>query len=285
MKESDVTIDDVSGYLFGTLKNKMRDFASKPRSYSSQDIVIFYFLKSIIEFVFYVYANVITATRGYVVAQIVLAISRMLLSAKMKNFLYKKEIAIDILRELHFIIASQNLDSKSKGDLLNILIVSRHLLNAFKRSLGISDEYEYSQKTLLGFFDLHDKEVRLNYFQIVTLLYYIENKTMYSDIHNRVCDQIKERFKRKECAANFLDTEHILLFFDILACPYIPDDVKSIVMKSAPNYPANNIPQNKVLTDAKTISSMIHFMEWKLEIDLEYYLWKKEKKTTLTYDL
>jgi hypothetical protein len=70
----------------------------------------------------------------------------------------------------------------------------------------------------------------LNYFSIVVLLFYMKNKKRYNELRLCLQDHILERFREVPEDNRGKSTELVLLLFDVLACPYLPDDFKCNVL-------------------------------------------------------
>jgi len=133
--------------------------------------------------------------------------------------------------------------------------------------------YLLTEKRMKNLFDLNtdEKYDELNYFQIITLLYYIENNNTYSEIKQNVERTILERYKNDEDM--FAKSELMLMLFDVICCPFVSDRTKR-----------NLITLTSLCTRGESIASKITeitnkkrwFVDWDTNIDLERILKKKE---------
>lgn len=65
----------------------------------------------------------------------------------------------------------------------------------------------------------------LNYFSISVSLFYMKNKVRYNTLRDRIIDAALDRIRMRSetCHEN---AEMIFLLFDMISCPYVPDDRK-----------------------------------------------------------
>ncbi|MEM9340633.1 MAG: hypothetical protein AAGA66_18000 [Bacteroidota bacterium] len=77
---------------------------------------------------------------------------------------------------------------------------------------------------------------QLNYFPIVVLLFYIENKIRYEKTKSIIMKHVLEKFKKINEKNRGKTTELTLLFFDLLVCPYLdrPYKDKLLTLYSIP---------------------------------------------------
>lgn len=103
-----------------------------------------------------------------------------------------------------------------------------YLLIALKE---LGKEYRIDEELLCKHYgiDLKQRKCRnhLNYFSIVVLLFYIENKTRYSKTKSILKKHILEKFEVISSNNRTKTTELILLLFDLLVCPYLDRPFKN----------------------------------------------------------
>jgi hypothetical protein len=123
-------------------------------------------------------------------------------------------------------------------------------------------------------------ENNFGYFQVVTLLHYIENLPEYAHIKQALITHVLERF------ANQADSEKIqrnceltLLFFDFLRCPYIDQPAKEQLASSV----LKRFNKNNVATRISSLMNVVNkgdwFFSWDKKHDLGEILWKKELRS------
>jgi hypothetical protein len=103
-----------------------------------------------------------------------------------------------------------------------------YLLIALK---DLGKEYRINEALLCKHYgiDLKQRKCRnhLNYFSIVVLLFYIENKERYSKTKSILKRHILEKFEVISADNRTKTTELILLLFDLLVCPYLDRPYKN----------------------------------------------------------
>lgn len=132
------------------------------------------------------------------------------------------------------------IDSSSDGEGAKIEVM---YLLVLMRQLGRN--YRIDEVTLGKCFGFHLRDdsyiVRrnLDYFSIVTLLFYMEEKTRYVRLKRALELHIIEKFRLKR---NSLvgDSEMVHLAMDLLACPYIAKSFKNQILKFY-DVPTNNL--------------------------------------------
>ena len=65
----------------------------------------------------------------------------------------------------------------------------------------------------------------LNYFSITVSLFYMKNKVRYNALRDHVIDAALDRIRMRSETCH-KDAEMIFLLFDLISCPYVPDDKK-----------------------------------------------------------
>lgn len=129
-----------------------------------------------------------------------------------------------------------NSDGKSaKIEVMYLLVLMRQL----------GKNYRIDEKVLghsFGF-ELLDGQYQakssLNYFSIVTLLFYIENKARYSLLRSALEKHMLDRFRLRQDSL-VGDSEMIHLALDLIACPFVSDETKTRILQLY-GVPANNL--------------------------------------------
>lgn len=260
VKRNNLTYDILSKDIIRFFKTKFSKILKEGELEKDKEVVENLFI-TLFDILFYAYSLNINSNTTFKLAQIIVLACKYLEKQKadLKHNIYSK-----ISKEADFVLT--NFHRKSKSSETNIEILN--LILALKK---LNDSYGLSVKKLkeiLGI-DKADGFKRLNYFHIITLLYYIENKTDYSDLKKVIENNVEIRFSEDEDP--FSKSELTMLFFDYVNCPFVDERSKRKIMKSSGYATSNLANKIKEITDQE-----IWFMNWNTEIDLERVLKKKE---------
>jgi hypothetical protein len=260
VKRNNLTYDILSKDIIRFFKTKFTKILKEGELEKDKEVVENLFI-TLFDILFYAYSLNINSNTTFKLAQIIVLACKYLeyQKADLKHTIYSK-----ISKEADFVLT--NFHRKSKTSETNIEILN--LILALKK---LDESYALSIKKLkeiLGI-DKRDGFKRLNYFHIITLLYYIENKAIYADLKTEIENTVENRFKEDEDP--FSKSELTMLFFDYINCPFVNEKSKRRVMQSS-GYATSNLGDKITeITDQE-----IWFMNWDTEIDLERVLKKKE---------
>jgi hypothetical protein len=133
-------------------------------------------------------------------------------------------------------VMDHNSDGKSaKIEIMYLLVLMRQLGRNYRVDesiLGYSFGFE-----LLD--DQYQARSSLDYFSIVTLFFYVENKTRYSLLRSALEKHVLERFRLKKDSLTG-DSEMVHLALDLIACPFVSDETKITILQIY-SLPANNL--------------------------------------------
>lgn len=99
----------------------------------------------------------------------------------------------------------------------------------------------------------------LNYFEVISLLYYFKNHSEYLEIKNKVINIAMSRLKSHDIIKD--DSELVHLLLDLLCCPYIPSDLRVKVLNLA-NNDKKQLP-NTVESCVNVLEGIYWFVNWK----------------------
>jgi hypothetical protein len=219
-------------------------------------------LLMLFDILFYAYSLNINSNTTFKLAQIIILVCKYLGNKKadLRHSIYSK-----ISKEADFVLT--NFHRKSKKNETNIETLN--LILALKKLDG---SYLLSEKRLRELFGIENQNSykKLNYFHIITLLYYIDSNTNYEDLRNEIETSVIQKFN--EDNDPFSKSELTMLFFDFVCCPFVSDKSKREVLVSS-----KYCRENEARRNIKDISDQTKwFMDWDVEIDLERVLKKKE---------
>lgn len=260
VKRNNLSYDILSKDIIRFLKTKFSKILKEGDLEKDKEVIENLFV-TLFDILFYAYSLNINSNTTFKLAQIIVLACKYLENQKVdtKHTIYSK-----ISKEADFVLT--NFQRKSKNAETNIEILN--LILALKK---LDDSFSLSAKKLRELLGIEkiDGFKRINYFHIITLLYYIENKPSYSELKAEIENNVECKFEEDEDP--FSKSELTMLFFDYINCPFVNDKSKRKVMQSS-GYATSNIANKiKEITDQE-----IWFMNWNTEIDLERVLKKKE---------
>lgn len=261
VKRNNLTYDSLSKDVVRFIKSKLvsifknEDKLSEERSEN--------FLLTMIDILFYCYSVNINTNTTFRISQVIVLITKYFENKTIENI--KHSIFSKIFRDSEF--ALTNFHRKQRKN--DTSIETLNLLIALNK---LGQEYKFSEKKISEFFNLGDIE-NLNYFQIITLLYYFNNSIDYKIIQEKIILECVKRFSKEKA---FLNSELTLLFFDLVNCPFLEKNIKRKILRKS-KYVSKQTSNLDVDSEIdKIINEKKWFMDWNQDIDLERVLKKKE---------
>ncbi|WP_072229607.1 antiviral reverse transcriptase Drt3b [Campylobacter coli] len=173
---------------------------------------LFTHLKEMLKFVFFIYSESektsATIKLSLILVKLINFINYNYLDKYLKNKLYKL-----IFDEIYHLLKRNKTRKYSHNQNLYLLINLKEIKNYKKLDFNILEAIFLNEE--------------MNYFDIVVLLYYIENNPEFKKIK----DKIKERILKKYEDFNDKNTELTLLSMDIFACPFLDRKFKIKILE------------------------------------------------------
>ncbi|MGF1831554.1 hypothetical protein L4D04_20790 [Photobacterium angustum] len=127
------------------------------------------------------------------------------------------------------------------------------------------------------FIDLVKTSFKLNYFEVISLLYYFKNHQEYADIQSQVVSFAIEKLSSFEKIEN--DSERVHMLLDLIACPYLsePQRIKllSIVYDGIA---APKLSKQCLRSYLEAIDSVYWFVNWK-NLNIKQLIERNELKS------
>lgn len=263
VKRNGLTYDILSKDIIRFFKTKFTKILKEGDLENDQEVVENLFLV-LFDILFYAYSLNINSNTTFKLAQIIVLACKYLekQKAELRHTIYSK-----ISKEADFVLT--NFQRKSKTSETNIETLN--LILALKK---LDDNYALSVKKIKEIFgiDKQNNVEQLNYFHIITLLYYIENKADYIALKTEI-ENIVVESKIDNDEDPFSKSELTMLFFDYINCPFVSIQSKRRLMKIT-GFPLKNTSIEDNINDITSQEKW--FMDWDTEIDLERVLKKKE---------
>lgn len=269
VKQNDLTYDVLNKDVVRMFKRKLVSLLRHNADGQGQESLENYLL-IFLDIIFYCYSLNINASATFKISQIIVILSKFVAD---KSNDFKHTIFSKISRESEFVMTTYQRKTKSSDtniETLNLLISLR--------KLGAG--YLITEKKIREYFGIHKieaeppaKEVerflKLNYFQIITLLYYFGDIPEYGIFKSIIIKTVVKKFEIEQNP--FQKSEFTCLFFDFICCPYVPIEMKRKVVRHS-HYATTDID----VEIQKISEQQMWFMNWDQDIDLERVLKKKE---------
>ncbi|HHQ4449196.1 TPA: antiviral reverse transcriptase Drt3b [Aeromonas hydrophila] len=261
----------ITGYFFTLVRSKISSIHEQAQKLDGNDVQcgrLTNFLLILIDISFFVYSMDYRVRSTYLISQIVVMINSI---TKHLDLTDADSIKKKIYDEAYLSIKSaHNKNSLRNIESLNLLIAIR----------DVDIDYQLPAKDIEKIIGL-DKAILPCYFNLMTCLFYIQNKRNYLTTRNKVMSVIKEKFNCPQVSIRN-DSELAHLFFDSIRCPYLTDRHKFEITDLALNHQLNLKVGKKNIEDiVNSIKSYDWFIDWNLESSdsIERLLMKKELKS------
>lgn len=227
IKESNVEYKDMQNYTLSVVERKSCKIISEfqravPDDKENKESQLVQAILNILDFSFFIYSVTPRVNTTIKLCRIIKIFC---------DFLKRDNANIDLRYLVFKTINDKTLDIFKKNRIREHTQIETLYLLLSLNELG--KEFWLEEEVLCGYFGIDKDDWRkhsLNYFSLTVLLFYIQKKDRYKELRAFLEKQICQKFDREK---TFLkkDTELILLFFDMLSCPYITDATKRTLLK------------------------------------------------------
>jgi len=257
-KGNDLTYEILSKDIVRNIKSQIvKTFKLKNLKYEKEDLEKY--LLILLDISFYAYSLNINSTSTFKLSQTIVILCKFL---KEQDQDLRQTIFSKIFNETNFVI--DIFLSKAKSNITNV-----ETLNLLIALTKLDEAYLFSENRLIEIFSLKSN-TSLNYFQIVVLLYYIEEHSKYNDLKEMIKNEVIRKISSFDNPFEY--SELTMLFFDLTNCPHLDQAFKRKLMRLT-KYTSI---ETEIIEIQKIESHTSWFMDWEKEIDLERVLKKKE---------
>ncbi|MCQ4143197.1 antiviral reverse transcriptase Drt3b [Vogesella sp. AC12] len=269
IKNNEISYWDITGYFLSGIKSKISRYDSNKINGSfEQKDALYRFMMFLLDVLFFVYANDIRVRSTYLVSQIILTMKR--ISEKLDHE-HMDGIQKKIEDEVSLVSKKKTADPRTSGvENLNLILAMSEIFPSNK--MTNDDLSKFATGFVFG--ELKNNKI-LNYFQIISILYYIKNDGVYAELHNFIIHSSKVMLE-KNCIT--MHAESALLFFDLMSCPHITNESKKIIIETVCNK-APAFSHLNVDSEFSYLTNRKWFTEWDPKVSIERLLMKKELKT------
>jgi hypothetical protein len=270
VRSNDVEFETITGYFFTVIKNKIHEVYGYSASLDdAQQENVLKFLLVIIDVTFFVYSMDVRVRSTFLVSQISILCCRI---AKLMKPVYGDEIVKKIQDEITFTMKNKRADKTSSGvEVINLLIALREISG----EVDLVSEEDVSK---FIFNETPEKINTVNYFQIISVLFYIKNNPLYENLKRKLKTMVLSILSTQR-ASVYSEASHLLL--DLVRCPYLDRAFKARMITSSFKTEFGRSPTSSELKKQhKYISLHDWFVDWsEAGIKIERLLQKKELKT------
>jgi len=243
VKETNIEYKDILNYSIATIEKRFLKIIGKLENSDNQYLYIDMFVSftiQLLDFLFFIYSVSPRVTSTIKIVSLVSKLLEFIKDDRSFNKVLKKYqvelIYKKIYDEIFQILKKNKLKEYTQNETLYLLLTLNELGKDYRLDAEFLNEY---------FFDPESK-INLNYFSIVTLLYYIKKINRYNHIKMKLLECIENKFTN--CNQDHLrkNTELTLLLMDLMTCPYInPSDKNRFLFL---NGITDSAIQNKIIT-------------------------------------
>jgi hypothetical protein len=269
IKKQNVEYESISGLTFSMFKKflyKIYKNCNANQLEEKEQASLKNLLMVTFDVMYFLYSMDYRVRATYIMTQIIISTNKFLETCgdEIKHTVLKK-----IFDESIYLLKNIGQDnSHSNVELLNLLVSLKNL----------GDDYLLEVDSLNSLLDIDKQISNLSYFQLVIILYYIQDISQYNCIKQKVEEEIISKIKNE--TNPFHKTELTLLLFDAVRCPYISRLTKEKLIETAFQKVENRTPlvsdRNWVIN---YISARNWFIDWNKDIELDSVLLKKELRT------
>jgi hypothetical protein len=224
-------------------------------------------IEIMIELMFFYYKVHPTVNSSNQIAKIIVSLIEFLeLSSPLSKLSPRiKELVTSSIKNFTF---DKNKNGKRKGYLsierLNVILSTSEFGECFR----LPESY---------FHDLIKNSGKLNYFEVISLLFYFKNHQEYNEIKREVIESSIEKLASFELIQNDSELVHMLL--DLTSCPYLPQENREKLLSIIYDGVSPTKPTEQELSSYLTsIDGIYWFVNWK-SLNIKQLIERNELKS------
>ena len=213
-------------------------------------------VKSIIEFVFFIYSVSPRVNNTVRLCRIIRVMTLFLKSGHITRD-QTQAIQKQIFDNICFVLKKNETSEQTQVETLYLLIALSELGRDYWLEESVLSNYLGIRKTADN--SETDSTISLNYFSITVSLFYMKNKVRYVSLRKRIIDAAVERIRRRSETCQ-KDAEMIFLLFDLISSPYVPVEKKNKALEIFGV--TNSVLANDIITFSDGGESQQWFTNW-----------------------
>lgn len=260
LKQTNVNYKDILNWALSIIeslcKKLVKDFKKYRDSYEGKKRRSFEkeFVKScnsILEFVFFIYSvepRVNTSIKLCRILDLYIRFFRKDVCGKK----YQHQVYKLIFDNTCFILQKNKTDKYCQVETLYLLVILAELGKGYWLDQHVLASYVGAEQ--LESMNSFTFKALPNHFVITVMLFYMKDKKIYTELKKALLDSIDEKFS-KQSSILFKHTELLLIFLDLIVCPYLEENEKN---KLFCHYEIDDQTDKKVFMN----SSKYWFTKW-----------------------
>ncbi|NZA25914.1 RNA-directed DNA polymerase [Luteimonas sp. SJ-92] len=176
----------------------------------------------------------------------------------LNEMLGKERVAFEgaVLDTVRLALDQARLQGIKGPEIINILVAADAVCEVSK---GVTDDFLRSAFGVEGRW--RQQTPRMNYFELISTLYFARKKQTFREAREAVCATIEERVLLRGSKLKFY-TEETLLFFDFISCPYIKESKRAIFFEKVAKLHGSSATTATHLQQFLRVSSSVFFVAW-----------------------
>ncbi len=219
VKSSDIAYKDIQNFTLGCIDNKLTkllEVLTENKIPNVNDIQLILGFLDLSFFIYTVNLRVNSTIKLCSITSKITQFSKLHLTPDFKDRVFKK-----IYDEIFLVLKKERIKEHVQIETLYLLIALNEL----------GKEYRLDEYTLANYLGINLKSKQCNfplhYFSITVTLFYIGNKIRYQKLKSILKSYILEKIEIVSFENRLKHTELVMLFFDILTCPFLDRKFKN----------------------------------------------------------
>jgi hypothetical protein len=226
IKESNIQYSEILNYTLALIERKIAkiliEYQKLVKSKETEENLIRGLLE-ILDFTFFIYSVSPRVNTTIRLCRILSRLTEFVSSKDRCNLDFKHLIFKKIYDNIYFILQKNKSVEHTQVETLYLLISLRELGKEYWLNIDTLCSYVNIRKNESGKLILDGS---LNYFAIVVLLFYINDKKRYVQLKEFIKDQIFNKIEKVGSDIRGKHAELVLLLFDTIACPFLEYEFK-----------------------------------------------------------
>lgn len=261
MKENSEENIAITNFFISALSNKMW-VLNKLR-----DMQKYIAIRLFVDIAFYLLRIDTRVSSIYRITKFIIDINKEINSIQLNE---KTKILDKIYLQLYEALSAAE-GSKMMIETMNLLIAATEFKSLYPLELEKMQKiFDFCKS---GYYDDKINSKRMTYFEIIAILYYIQDDQVYETVRSSVLKEVENIFKYYS-PKRYSESAHLLM--DVVSCPFLEIGIKRKLVKLALNHLDASIQDNEINHFIKFVGASSWYTNWNSIGNLDTLLKKKE---------